>query len=360
MAARTPEALSVYGSLLLRGAIAAAQHDQRSTAFELLAEADDAARQLGADGNFRWTAFGPVNAKMHRVNVSVALGDAGAAVDIARGIDLSAVAVTERKASLLIDVARAFLQSGRHEKAYLALRAAGETAPEEIAGRPSGRPHPQPCHLGSAEHPPRSGTVRHRGRSHPVSDGPRARVLSVIVCGAGPATAIGTLVKLSLDRGWTVQVIATPAALDFFDQAAIEGQTGTPVKSRYSTPGSPRSRIPDAIIVAPATYNTINKWALGISDTYALGVLAEMTGLGIPVVVLPFVNSALAQPSAVPAPYRRPARGRITRPAGPGGVDRARPRLAATSRQAPLASRAWIEADHMPTPHAADGDSDAG
>ena len=50
----------------------------------------------------------------------------------------------------------------------------------------------------------------------------------------------------------------------------------------------------DAIIVAPATYNTINKWANGISDNYALGILAEAVGLRIPVVVLPFVNSALA------------------------------------------------------------------
>lgn len=50
----------------------------------------------------------------------------------------------------------------------------------------------------------------------------------------------------------------------------------------------------DAIIVAPATYNTINKWANGISDNYALGILAEAVGLRIPVVVLRFVNTALA------------------------------------------------------------------
>ena len=42
-----------------------------------------------------------------------------------------------------------------------------------------------------------------------------ARVLSVIVCGAGPATAIGTFVGLAQERGWTVQVIATcPAPAD--------------------------------------------------------------------------------------------------------------------------------------------------
>jgi phosphopantothenoylcysteine synthetase/decarboxylase len=120
------------------------------------------------------------------------------------------------------------------------------------------------------------------------------RVLSVVVCGAGPATAIGALVSLAQQRGWMVQVIATPAALEFFDQAAVKKQTGRPVKSGYSKPGAPRSQIPDAIVVAPATYNTINKWAQGISDTYALGVLAEITGLDTPIVVLPFVNSALA------------------------------------------------------------------
>ena len=122
----------------------------------------------------------------------------------------------------------------------------------------------------------------------------RGRVLSIVACGAGPATAIGAFVQLAQDRGWTVQVIATPAALDFFDQAAIEKATGNPVRSQYSKPGAPRSQIPDAIIVAPATYNTINKWALGISDTYALGVLAETTALDVPIVVLPFVNTALA------------------------------------------------------------------
>jgi phosphopantothenoylcysteine synthetase/decarboxylase len=121
-----------------------------------------------------------------------------------------------------------------------------------------------------------------------------SRVVSVIVCGAGPATAISRLIKLAHEHGWTVQVIATPAALAFFDPAAIEAQTGSPVRSQYRKPGEPRSEIADAIIVAPATYNAINKWAEGISDTYALGVLAETTGLAVPIVVLPFVNSALA------------------------------------------------------------------
>lgn len=146
------------------------------------------------------------------------------------------------------------------------------------------------------------------------------RVLSVVVCGAGPATAITTLVKLALVRGWTVQVIATPDALGFFDPGAVEEMTGNPVRSQYSKPGAPRSRVPHAIVVAPATYNTICKWAQGTSDTYALGVLAEQTGMGLPIVVLPFVNTALASR----LPFRRSvetlrAEG-VSVLLGPGGV----------------------------------------
>lgn len=89
------------------------------------------------DGNIRWTAFGPTNAKLHRINIAVTLGDAGTAIDVARSIDPSSITITERRATLLIDTARAFLQWGKHEKAYLALRAAEQTAPEEISDRAS-------------------------------------------------------------------------------------------------------------------------------------------------------------------------------------------------------------------------------
>ena len=139
VSAHDPESLSVYGSLLLRGAIAAAQHENRGGADELLTEAEEAAARLGDDLNLRWTAFGPTNASLHRVNIAVTLGDAGTAIDVARTVDLGRIDVTERKASFLMDTARAFLQCGRHERAYLALRAAEEIAPEEITGRPAAR-----------------------------------------------------------------------------------------------------------------------------------------------------------------------------------------------------------------------------
>jgi transcriptional regulator with XRE-family HTH domain len=61
--------------------------------------------------------------------------DAGTAIDLAQGISPGAITVTERKATLFIDTARAFMQRGRHENAYLSIRAAHEIAPEEVTGR---------------------------------------------------------------------------------------------------------------------------------------------------------------------------------------------------------------------------------
>ena len=119
-------------------------------------------------------------------------------------------------------------------------------------------------------------------------------VLSVVVAGAGPAADVASLVKQAVERGWTVQVIATPSALAFFDAAEIEALTGSAVRSQHRTPGTPRSRVPDAIVVAPATFNLLNQWALGIADSYALAVLAEQTGMGLPIVVLPAVSAPLA------------------------------------------------------------------
>jgi phosphopantothenoylcysteine synthetase/decarboxylase len=156
-----------------------------------------------------------------------------------------------------------------------------------------------------------------------------ALVMTVVVCGAGPASNVTALTRQAVDRGWTVQVVATPAALAFIDTAAIEAETGSPVRSQYSPPGALRSKVPDVIIVAPATYNTICKWAYGTSDTYALGILAEMTGMGIPVIVLPYVNAALASR----APFQRAVeslRGEGVRILlGPGAIEPHQPRSGA-------------------------------
>jgi phosphopantothenoylcysteine synthetase/decarboxylase len=124
----------------------------------------------------------------------------------------------------------------------------------------------------------------------------RRGVLYVIVCGAPPARDAGRLVQLAQAEGWDVCVIATPSARSFIDSPAMEAATGHPVRSEYKQPDAPDVLPPpDAIVVAPATFNTINKWAAGISDTLALGLLTEALGKHLPVVALPFINAAQAE-----------------------------------------------------------------
>lgn len=118
------------------------------------------------------------------------------------------------------------------------------------------------------------------------------RILYLMICGAGPAAWIDVMVRLAKGRGWTVHCIATPAAVEYFlDGEALASLTGSPVRTDHQRSGQPALPKADGVIVAPATYNTINKWAAGIADTYVLTQFAELTGLGV---VLPFVNTALA------------------------------------------------------------------
>ncbi|HVB44698.1 MAG TPA: flavoprotein [Streptosporangiaceae bacterium] len=127
------------------------------------------------------------------------------------------------------------------------------------------------------------------------------RVLYVIACAAPPAQNIDQMIRLAHEEGWDACLLATPSALRFFDPAALRGLTGHPVRSQYKEPGTPDSLPePDAIIVAPATVNTINKWALGICDTLPLGILVEAIGKKLPVAALPFTNYAHAAHPAFP------------------------------------------------------------
>lgn len=123
----------------------------------------------------------------------------------------------------------------------------------------------------------------------------RRPVLYVIVCGSPLAGRVDHLVDLAQADGWDVCVVTTPDGAKFVDAPALTRQTGHPVRSRYKNPDDPDVLPPaDALVVCPATVNTVNKWAAGITDTLALGLLVEAQGLGRPIVAVPFTNTAMA------------------------------------------------------------------
>ncbi|MEU4427423.1 flavoprotein [Actinoplanes sp. NPDC024001] len=120
-------------------------------------------------------------------------------------------------------------------------------------------------------------------------------VLYVLVCGSPMARDVGILVTLAQNEGWDVCVVTTPDGRKFVDVAALQAQTGHPVRSAYKSPGDPDVLPPaDAMIVAPATVNTVNKWAAGITDTLVLGLLVEGYGYGVPTAVVPYTNKVMA------------------------------------------------------------------
>jgi phosphopantothenoylcysteine synthetase/decarboxylase len=139
-----------------------------------------------------------------------------------------------------------------------------------------------------------------------VNDGQeRRRVLYLILCAAPPASEAHELVKLAQAAGWEVCVIATPEAMHWIEPAMLAELTGYDVRSEYRAATEAKS-LPeaDAIAVAPATFNTVNKFRAGIADNMAVGVLCECLRAGVPIVLAPNVKAVLADHPAFAASLR--------------------------------------------------------
>ncbi len=111
-------------------------------------------------------------------------------------------------------------------------------------------------------------------------------MLYLVVCAAPPAGQTPDVVQELQAAGWDVCVILTPQATRWTDIPLLEKLTGHIVRVDYKLPGEadplPKA---DALLVYPATFNTINKWAMGIGDTLATSLLCECLGRGAPPIV---------------------------------------------------------------------------
>ena len=60
-------------------------------------------------------------------------------------------------------------------------------------------------------------------------------------------------------------------------------------------PGTGRSLPPaDAVLACPLTFDSVNKFAQGIADNFAVSLLCEMVGYRVPTVVVPHCKPQLA------------------------------------------------------------------
>jgi transcriptional regulator with XRE-family HTH domain len=136
-----PERLSVYGILLLQGAMAAARIGDMATVRDLLAGAEEAARIVGEDANHYWTSFGPTNVQLHRAAAAVEMGEGRLAIEVHERLDPDALSalLPERRAHHFLDIARGYALVGDVNRASEMLLEGDRLAPSEIRCRPLAR-----------------------------------------------------------------------------------------------------------------------------------------------------------------------------------------------------------------------------
>jgi phosphopantothenoylcysteine synthetase/decarboxylase len=118
---------------------------------------------------------------------------------------------------------------------------------------------------------------------------------TLVVCGAPLASrAVGMAAGL-VAAGWRVEVITTPAAEQWVDLYALGEVVGAAPRSEQRPPDQAKRRErASAIVVAPITFNSINKLASGIADSLAHSAMCEALGERLPFVAVPMVNQYLA------------------------------------------------------------------
>lgn len=120
------------------------------------------------------------------------------------------------------------------------------------------------------------------------------RHLGLVVCGSPLAARSAEVAAAGVAAGWAVHVIATRSALGWVDRAAVEAATGLPVLTEQRAAGEPkRFPVVAAVVVCPATFNTVNKIAAGIADDYPTGFVCEALASRVPLTIVPFVGDRL-------------------------------------------------------------------
>jgi hypothetical protein len=130
-----PAALSLFGMLHLRSAVAAARRQDRSEVVGLLRQAARAADRLGEDANHWQTGFGPTNVALHRLSAALDLGDVSYVVERGPRVSIDHLPA-ERSASHLTDLARALTLVARDDDALDRLLEAERIAPPLVRHSP--------------------------------------------------------------------------------------------------------------------------------------------------------------------------------------------------------------------------------
>ncbi|WKV70182.1 flavoprotein [Streptomyces sp. PCS3-D2] len=123
------------------------------------------------------------------------------------------------------------------------------------------------------------------------------KTLYLLCSAAPPVFDVAHVIEDAQARGWNVCLGLSPTAAHWLAESldGLAALTGHPVLWQYPLPGEPEQwPAADALLYAPATFNTVNAWALGLTDTLTVGLATEALGNGTPVTAVSCTNSALA------------------------------------------------------------------
>jgi hypothetical protein len=128
-----PQAMSLWGALTLQRAVIASRVNDSDAAYDHLERARQVAMRLGDGRNDYNTEFSPANVGLYEIAIAVELGDAGRALRVAATVGTTELSA-ERRARMLIDMARAYAQRRQVNEAVVALRQAEDITPEQVHG----------------------------------------------------------------------------------------------------------------------------------------------------------------------------------------------------------------------------------
>lgn len=129
---------ALYGHILMQAAIATATTGDHASVRALISEAADVARFVSSGDDHYRLAFSRTNVLLHEVAALLALGEGGRAIEAADMIGGESLRMLrrERRAAVLVDVARAYSQIGSRDEALRKLLEAETIASREVRCRP--------------------------------------------------------------------------------------------------------------------------------------------------------------------------------------------------------------------------------
>lgn len=139
--ANVADMVSAHGALLLLLAITTARRGDHQSAKKYLHGAGRLAGQLGQDGNWLWTAFGPTNIAIHELAVQVALGDSATALRLGERIDIEVLPseLRGRRSQVHLELGWASVGQGDDSLAVLHLLEAERVAQQAVSRNATAR-----------------------------------------------------------------------------------------------------------------------------------------------------------------------------------------------------------------------------